>query len=86
MFGAQILLLEPVLLVSQLLGMLYSKVIETLILFGASAGICDFCRYRLVMTALSSTDTYTKVPFVSLLSVNSICLLILCPIVSWLDG
>jgi hypothetical protein len=40
----------------------------------------------LVMTALSSTDTYTKVPFVSLLSVNSTGLLILCLIVSWLDG
>jgi hypothetical protein len=35
---------------------------------------------------LSSTDTYTKVPFVSLLSVNSICLLMLGLIVSWLDG
>ena len=85
MLGAQILLLEPVLLVSQFLGMLYSKVIETLILFGASAGICDFCRYRLVMTALSSTDTYTKVPFVSLLSANSICLLIVSLIVNALD-
>jgi hypothetical protein len=30
-----------------------------------------------VMRGFSSVDAYTKVPFVSLVSVNSICLLIL---------
>ncbi len=72
MLGAQVLVLGPVLLVSQLLGMLYSKVIGALSLLGASAGMCDFCRYRLVMAALSSTDTYTRVPYVSLLSVADV--------------
>jgi hypothetical protein len=56
----------------------------TVIFVGASAGIWDFFRYRLVMRELSSIAAYTKVPFVSLLSVNSICLFIVFLVVGWL--
>jgi hypothetical protein len=64
-------------------GPVYSNVTVTVTFFGASAGIWDFCRYRLVMRGFSSFDLYTNVRFVSLDSVNSIFLLIVSLIVGW---
>ena len=51
-------------------GLVYSNSTVTVTLFGASAGIWDFIRYRLVTRESSSIDLYTNVPFVSLLSVS----------------
>ena len=65
-------------------GPVYSNSTVTVIFFGTSAGIWDFIRYRLVMRGFSAFGLYTKVPFVSLVSVSSTCLLILLLLVGWL--